>query len=464
MLNGVRKQIAFVGLIAVMALTGLSYPVSADRYSDSNFVIDGTTGASFGGTSSSTNYGLVSSGGDAVIGNGASGSYKLGQGFTSQLEQSLLMWSQPDFIDLAFSMELVNGTRIFNNAWNVETANVYSGGVEIPSSGVTSVAGKVGQALSFDGSQSISLGDVQGVEMNKNSTISMWLRPTDFSVRQNPYARDFAGIGAITQEQDGRLNYYYGPDGGEAGPYQVFSTNTALPLNTWTHVAIVRDLTTMKLTWYINGVQDNQTTANYSTITRVSYPTEIAGGYLTDNYRGVIDELKVYYDAVTAANIKAEYNANQQGIATGLGIPEITPGTGTPQHGWLVTFVETDAPRFGIAISQDRDLQSGSSTIPAINVGSIQTPVLWDNGVTKGLGFSAPNGSGVREGDAAKWGDFTSPRFAPVPNTLTTVLTQSGITGDEKWSDYLKVELDVPDDQPAGTYSNTVTLVATIIP
>lgn len=83
-----KNTAIFLTLAAVMSL-GFSATVRADTYSSSNYVIDSSvTGNSIGGAQSSTNYKLTSSGGESVTGNGTSGSYKLGEGYVAQLEQS----------------------------------------------------------------------------------------------------------------------------------------------------------------------------------------------------------------------------------------------------------------------------------------------------------------------------------------------------------------------------------------
>jgi hypothetical protein len=80
--------------VAASAL--LSVPVlfasqaSADRFTSPNYTIDASSvGSSLSGTQNSSNYNLVSSGGESVIGNAAGGSYKLTQGYVAQLEQSI---------------------------------------------------------------------------------------------------------------------------------------------------------------------------------------------------------------------------------------------------------------------------------------------------------------------------------------------------------------------------------------
>lgn len=78
------------GLLACLATVALAQPVFADRFTSPNYTIDASTiGNTFGGSQTSANYALVSSGGESVIGNGTSGSYKLGEGYVAQLDRAM---------------------------------------------------------------------------------------------------------------------------------------------------------------------------------------------------------------------------------------------------------------------------------------------------------------------------------------------------------------------------------------
>ncbi len=173
-------------------------------------------------------------------------------------------------------------------------------------------------ALDFDGSNDyIQLGNPTALQITGDMTIEMWLYPTDFSERRNPYAKAYGGEGTITQETSGGLTYYYGTNGGNSSPYQGVSSNTALQLNTWTHITVVRDLTAMKISWYINGVLDVQTDASYSAATAGSNNAMIAAGYV-QNYMGKIDEVRIWNTARTQAQIQDNMNVCLAGNESGL--------------------------------------------------------------------------------------------------------------------------------------------------
>lgn len=78
-----------------------SVNVQADRFSSTNYTIDASSaGSTIAGLQNSTNYRLVSSGGESAVGNGTSGSYKLGEGYIAQLDQSIQLSLSPTTVNL----------------------------------------------------------------------------------------------------------------------------------------------------------------------------------------------------------------------------------------------------------------------------------------------------------------------------------------------------------------------------
>lgn len=143
--------------------------------------------------------------------------------------------------------------------------------------------------------------------VTKSQTITMWLYPTDLTARRNPWNKNYGGEGTITQEIDGQLNYYYGTNGGNATPYQGFGSSAGVvTLNEWVHVAIVRDLEALTLTWYINGVQDTTATASYAESAVSTSNLTIGDGY-TSPYHGRIDDVRQYTTALSADDIAYIY-------------------------------------------------------------------------------------------------------------------------------------------------------------
>ncbi len=142
-----------------------------------------------------------------------------------------------------------------------------------------------------------------------DQTIAMWLYPTSFAARRNPYNKAYGGEGTITQETSGQVNYYYGTHGGDASPYQGFTLTTPLTLNAWNHIAIVRNNTAVSptLKWYLNGSEANSVVADYALSAITTANIRIGGGYVS-NYQGHISDLRVYGTALSASDISDLYS------------------------------------------------------------------------------------------------------------------------------------------------------------
>ena len=89
------------GVLSALGVLLFSSPTFADRFSSPSYTIDASgVGNSLSGGQTSTNYQLTSAGGESVIGNATGGSYKLGQGYVAQLEQSIQLSLSPTTISL----------------------------------------------------------------------------------------------------------------------------------------------------------------------------------------------------------------------------------------------------------------------------------------------------------------------------------------------------------------------------
>ena len=135
----------------------------------------------------------------------------------------------------------------------------------------------------------------------------------------------------------------------------------------------------------------------------------------------------------------------------------ITPGVSNTEI--LVAYVKTDAPGYNLGVSQDHDLQNGANTIAAVS-GSINSPITWSEGTTKGLGFSLVNSNATPV--PAKWSAGNA--FAAFPASNTTVYSRTGFTGGTTDVIGINLRIDVPSTQLASTYTNTVTWTGTITP
>ncbi|MDD5488976.1 MAG: hypothetical protein PHH49_08490, partial [Candidatus Omnitrophica bacterium] len=182
------------------------------------------------------------------------------------------------------------------------------------------------------GNDYIYIDDVPEVSITGDQTISMWVNPEDLGTRRSPFYKAYGSEGAIAIETDGTISYYYGANGADGEPYQMFSSGTKIKAGEWTHIAVVRDLENMKLRWYINGELVNETDALFSQASDSSNRLYIGNGFSgCDDYKGSLDDLAMYSRALTAVEI-ADIAQNGAGEVTDGLVLHYTFDDGSPTN------------------------------------------------------------------------------------------------------------------------------------
>mgnify|MGYP001105367252 CR=1 FL=1 len=196
-----------------------------------------------------------------------------------------------------------SGSLAYDSSGNGADGSLYNGAY------FTSTGCRYGNCVFFDGiNDYISMGDPAALKITGNQTISIWVKPTVLDARRNPLNKAYGGEGTFTLEPAGSMSYYYGQSGANASPYQGFGSGTGtITAGEWNHVVLVRDLSNMKLTFYVNGSQVAQTNAVYSTATAGTQPFLIGNGYTT-YYTGLIDEVGVYSSALAPDQVTSLFN------------------------------------------------------------------------------------------------------------------------------------------------------------
>jgi hypothetical protein len=164
-------------------------------------------------------------------------------------------------------------------------------------------AGKFGKALSFNGTNArISVPDAATLHLTTGMTLEAWV---------NPSAVTSAWRDVIYKGND---NYYLMATaaqnglpaaGGTFGGANVNLLGTsALPVNTWTHVASTFDGATLRL--YVNGALVSSV-AQTAALTSSTNPLEIGGDSIFGQFfSGMIDEVRVYSVALAPSQIQAD--------------------------------------------------------------------------------------------------------------------------------------------------------------
>lgn len=432
--------------VLVAAIVGacvLSFSqVSADSFSSTSYKIDASVATSSGGAGASSSYKLITSTGENTIGNGTAGSYKVGMGYIAQLDKSLQLSMQPSGLVAAYRLDETSGTKVADDS----TYDAYG----TVAGSLTSVAGKLGTALSFDGStQAITAPSNSQTQLSSTGTVEVWVKSTNTT----------GSTVAVSKAS----SFWLGLGGGKATTYDwtsgvTTSDSTIIADGNWHHIAItIASGVTGGSTLYVDGVAKKTFTwTPASQNGTIGIGAVYSSSTYSQRFIGSIDHAKVFNRALADYEIVAEYNAGLAGSVSGVGLGVITPGMSNTALTDIIT--QTDAGGYNLSINQDHDLSDGSNTISAIS-GSIASPIVWSEGTTKGLGFTltATNATAI----SGVWGGGA--QYAALPTVATTFYTRTGIPAGK---DYLTLRLraDAPATQAASDYSNTITVTGTMTP
>ena len=166
------------------------------------------------------------------------------------------------------------------------------------------IAGKNGNALSFDGiDDKVALPSTLDVAALP-FTLEAWVRPANFS----PWHAIFSKRSSYSAAG---MRFDVGLEDASGRVYVTTFTTVvtftyAPPLNTWTHLAVVADSTGTRL--YVNGVL--QQSLGVVTLGTGSTAAVNIGrtGDNSDAFAGAIDDLRFYKRSLTQAEIQTDMN------------------------------------------------------------------------------------------------------------------------------------------------------------
>ncbi len=193
--------------------------------------------------------------------------------------------------------------------------------------GATFASGKVGQALSFDGVDDyVEMPENGSLDLNGDFTLESWVKPEAYFVVPSPVITKYNYSGGNLANVSWQLdilnggNVQFGIACGMNSSTDLMyqqTTNAAVPVNVFTHVAAVYRQNPPAMEIYVNGVlQAGTTNGSCSFINQNDTPVRIGrriDSGSTAFFNGIIDEVSIYNRALSASEIQSLYNAGSAG-------------------------------------------------------------------------------------------------------------------------------------------------------
>lgn len=259
----------------------------------------------------------------------------------------------------------------------------------------TTTPGKIGQAISYSGVIAT------GVTINPAITTG-----TSFTYAAWVYERSRIGYGNLFAQANsagvwmssGKLNYYYGVDHLSAG---------TVPLNTWTHIAVVVD--GGNVSYYINGVQDANTFTSAPGFNATGMGCD--GGNSGECFTGFHDDVRFYNRALSAEEIR-------QLSGSGLAVDPTTKGDGRGLIGWW----SFDGKTIVNGAVRDSSGQGVNGNFSGISTSTIYRP----GKIGQGLNFDGSDDT-INFGDVGAFEGLTNFsfggwfKFTSTPNGIETL-------------------------------------------
>ena len=338
----------------------------------------------------------------------------------------------PPGLVAAYSFDQGSGTTVSDQSGHGNTGTL---------SNVTwSPGGVFGSAVSFNGTTSsfITVPDSNSLDLTNGMTLEAWVKPTSLGSWNT----------AVLKEQPGDYDYaLYANTGTNRPSANVQSSlgdadlrgTSQVPLNTWTHLAATYDGTV--LTLYVNGVQAG-TMLTSGPITTSSGALRIGSNSIWgEPFNGLIDEVRVYNQPLTQAQILTDMNSS---ISVPDTTPPSAPGTLTASGGLGSISLSWGAATDNVGLSNYNVYRSTTAGFTPSSANRIAQPTgttYSDNALPSGTYYyrvtaqdAAGNvGAASNEASATAIADTTPPTVsitAPPAGTVSGTVNVSANAAD----------------------------------
>jgi hypothetical protein len=230
---------------------------------------------------------------------------------------------------------------------------------------VTYATGEVGQAFSFNGSNSgAKVADSSSLAFASSFTIEGWIKvnaiPSSGSAGEIMFRGDDRGgldPYSLSVQADGTLSF-------QVTPAADNGCTLATPIATgqWTHVAATLDDATGLMSLYVNGALAAQTTTDVRPFATLDPTQNPAVGIGNSNdpasynasFNGLIDELSVYSRALTPGEVLGIYKASSSGKASSpiaVSNPSVVEGAAGTTQPETFTLTRTGSTAGSLAVN-----------------------------------------------------------------------------------------------------------------
>ncbi|GFE60844.1 LamG-like jellyroll fold domain-containing protein, partial [Geobacter sp. AOG2] len=315
----------------------------------------------------------------------------------------------------------------FNEGTGTTVADASGNGLNGTISGASWVAGKDGNALSFNGVNNLVTVPASNVlDLTTGMTLEGWVYPTNSSGKWGcvlmKETSNFYAYGLYISPANHPVVFMV-INGSEHG----FEVPTNLTANTWSHLAATYDGTTLSV--YVNGILKGSETIS-ATIPASSGALRIGGNsiWATEYFTGIIDNVRIFDRALTNAEIQTDVNTPVGNVSAppALSGVSLAPGSLVGGNSSVATVtLSAPAPSEGAVVTLTSSNASVAMVPESVMVPAGSTSTTFTISTTSVTTAVTVSVSAVFEG-VTKSGSLT---VNPAVNLSALTLSPTSLTG-----------------------------------